>query len=59
MWMWAKQVIIYLLVLSMVACNSQAMFNTKDEALAEVVKNGWEKVHLTLVGGLIHNGSGT
>ena len=24
------------------------MFNTKDEALAEVTKNGWEKVHLTI-----------
>ena len=33
MWMWAKQVIIYLLVLSMVACNSQAMFNTKDDSV--------------------------
>ena len=33
MWIWVKQVIIYLLVLSMVGCNSQAMFNTKDDSI--------------------------
>lgn len=36
MWMLSKQVIIYLLVLSMVACNSQSMFNTKDDSEDQV-----------------------
>ena len=32
MWIWVRQAIIYLLVMSMVACNSQAVFNTKDDS---------------------------
>ena len=35
MWMWTKQVIIYLLVISMTACNSQAVFNTKDDPVEQ------------------------
>jgi len=34
-WMWTKQVIIYLLVISMTACNSQAVFNTKDDPVEQ------------------------